>query len=465
METAAAHIPQDPKGNLTQGPVGSHLLRLTVPMIWGIAAIVSFQLVDTYFIAKLGKTELAAISFTFPVTYFIFSFTMGFGIAMSSVASRLIGEGRREDVRRVSTHGLVIALIVAALISVIGIIAHDRVFAALGAAPETVGLIREYMLIWFAGNLFMTLPLVGNAAIRATGDTLSPAVIMLVAAGINVVLDPILIFGAFGIPAMGMKGAALATVFGNFCAMTAGLYVMGRRKKLLLPLTDLRFDKWKDSLRRILIIALPVGLTNGIGPFINGTIVGMLALHGEAAVAAYGVATRIEAFAFIILMALAIGMAPIVGQNWGAGKPARVLETIRLTISFNIIWSIAIAVILILAAHPVAALFSTDPEIIGLTVLFFWLVPVSYVFSNLVNGWCSVFNATGKPQRSFAMIILKMIVLTLPCAWLGGHLMGAYGIFLAIAAVNTASGLAFHLWSWRTFTRRDAPVSAARPAT
>ncbi len=463
MKPSEKPSPRDPKGNLTEGSVRDHLIRLSVPMIWGIAAIISFQLVDTYFIAKLGKTELTAISFTFPVTYFIFSFTMGFGIAMSSVASRMIGEGRHEDVKRVSTHGLLLVALVAGLVTIVGVWLHDPVFAALGATPETIVLIREYMIIWFAGNAFVTLPLVGNAAIRATGDTFSPAMIMCLAAGINVVLDPLLIFGGLGIPAMGMQGAALATVFGNSCAMLAGLYIMAQ-KDLLLTLSNLHFDKFKDSMRRLLVIALPVGLTNGIGPLVNAAIVGMLALQGEAAVAAFGVATRVEAFAFIILMALSIGMAPIIGQNWGAGKPARALEAIRLTLSFNIVWSVSIAIMLMIFARPIAALFSSDEDIISMTVLFFWLVPISYVFSNLVNGWCSVFNAIGKPQRSFSMIILKMILLTLPCAWIGGMLMGTYGIFLAIAAVNTACGLAVHFWSWNTFTRRDSPSLISRAA-
>lgn len=456
---------RDPKGDLTNGEVKHHLIRLTIPMIWGIAAIISFQLVDTYFIARLGTTELAAISFTFPVTYLLFSFSMGFGIAMSSVASRLIGEGRFEDTKRIATHGIIIAGILAAIITILGVASHDWVFSLLGASKEMTALIREYMLIWFAGNAFITIPLIGNAAIRATGDTFSPALIMCLAAGINVILDPLLIFGGFGIPALGMKGAALSTVFGNFCALIAGLYIMSAQKNLLLPLSELHLNEFKDSLKRLLVIALPVGFTNSIGPVISAAIVGFLSIYGDSAVAAYGIATRVEAFAFIILMALAIGMAPIVGQNWGAGKPARALEAIRHTISFNIVWSVSIALILMLMAAPIAGLFTEDEQITELTVMFFWLVPASYVFGNLVNGWCSVFNAIGKPQRSLAIIVLKMIVLTLPCVWIGSMTMGVYGIFLALAAVNTACGLSVHFWSWNTFTCKDSvSLNAENPA-
>ncbi|MCB1680380.1 MAG: MATE family efflux transporter [Rhodospirillales bacterium] len=458
-------LPHSLKGNLTEGPVLKHLIRLTLPMIWGIAAIISFQLVDTYFISQLGTAELAAISFTFPLTYLIFSFTMGFGIAMSSVASRLIGEGRREDVRRIATHGLILSLIVAAIITGLGMLFHDMIFRLQGASPETIALIRQYMMIWFAGNLCLTIPLVGNSAIRATGDTFTPAVIMSIAAFSNIILDPIMIFGWFGFPAMGIKGAALATIFGNSGAMIAGLYVMSRRKNLLLSLNDLHLDRFKDSMKRLLTIALPVGLTNAITPAVNFAIVGLLSKYGEEAVAAFGVASRIEAFAFVILMALSVGMAPIIGQNWGAGRTERTVETLRLTISFNIVWSLFIAVILMTFAAPVAGLFSDDPAVIGYAVIFFWSVPVTYTFSNLINGWGSAFNAIGKPQRTFMMIVLKMVVLTLPCVWLGSKVLGVRGVFLGIATVNLAAGLTFHLWSWNTFTRRDQADRLAASAS
>lgn len=195
----------------------------------------------------------------------------------------------------------------------------------------------------------------------------------------------------------------------------------------------------------------------------NFIIVGLLSKYGEEAVAAFGVASRIEAFAFIILMALSVGMAPIIGQNWGAGRLHRTVETLKLTISFNILWSLAVALILMLFAQPLAALFSQDQKIIGYTILFFWIVPISYIFSNLINGWGSAFNAIGKPQRSFTMIVLKMIVLTSP-RLAGQPMARRKGVFIAIAAVNTAAGLAMHLWSWRTFTRTDQAHRAAAAA-
>lgn len=442
-------LPYANKGDLTIGPVKGHLVRLSVPMIWGIFAIISFQLVDTFYVSLLGTKELAALSFTFPLNYAIFSVTMGFGIAMSSVLSRLIGAGKEEDVKRITTHGLLLVFMISLGIAGLGMSFHDPLFRLMGATEDMIPLIRDYMMIWFAGAVFITLPLVGNAAIRATGDSLTPSIIMTVVAVVNLILDPIMIFGLFGFPRLEIVGASLSTVFANGCAMLAGLYVIGIRKKMLLPISDLRMNEFGDSAKRLLSIALPAGLTNAIQPLVSAFIIALLAAYGPEAVAAFGVAGRVEAFAFIILMAVSIGMAPLVGQNWGAGRFERVHETLRLAIGFNALWSLFIAIILGLFAGPIAGLFSEDKMVVETTRLFFWIVPLSYVFGNLIQGWASAFNAMGRPERAFAMIAIKMIVLLLPAVYVGEKLGGLNGIFWAIAFVNILSGIGFHILSLR----------------
>ena len=219
-------------------------------------------------------------------------------------------------------------------------------------------------------------------------------------------------------------------------------------------------DLFGDSARRLLSIALPVGLTNAIPPAVNAVIVTLLAGSGAAAVAAFGVVTRIEAFAFVILMGVAIAMGPIVGQNFGAGKFDRVHDTIRLAMRFNIGWSLFIAIVLGLLAEPVAGLFSDDENVIRYAMLFFWIVPFSYAFSNIVNGWASAFNAMGMPRRSFVMIVVKMLALMIPAVWIGHKLGGVNGLFCAMATVNLVTGTVFHLWGWRTCKLREEKALA-----
>lgn len=438
--------------DLKTGNIRKHLVRLTIPMIWGIAAIVSFQLVDTYYISLLGTTPLAAMTFTFPVTFFVFSIIMGFGIAMSSVISRLIGEGREDDVKRVTTHGLFLVFGIGCVLAAIGYFFRDAIFAAMGADEEMRPLIHDYMTIWFFGAPFMATPFAGNSAIRAGGSTLAPAVIMVSVALLNAALAPLLVFGLFGLPRLELQGAAIATVISNMVAMAAGLYILGARKKMLLPLRQLEWPKMGDSCRRLLFIALPVGITSAVGPIVNMITTSLLAKYGQEAVAAFGIASRVEAFAFVILMALAVGMSPIIGQNYGARNFERVDETLRNAIGFSMIWCIAIGGILMLFAQPVAAAFSQDPVVVYYTTVSFLIVAPSYMFSSLVNGWSSAFNAMGRPQISFSMTIIKMLVLMVPCLLIGAKLGGVIGIFAAISLVNIVTGFAFHLWSRKLCT-------------
>lgn len=458
MTTEAKPLPYANKGNLVEGPVRKHLIRLAAPMTWGIMMMISFQLVNVFFISLLGDTKiLAAISFTFPVTYLLFSFLMGFSIAMASVVSRLIGQGGQEIVQRVTSHGLLFGFLISLLITAVGIWGHDALFRMMGANEEMLPLIKQYMHIWFAGLIFVSVPLIGNAAIRANGDSATPAMIMTGAALLNVVLDAVLIFGLLGFPRLELQGAAIGSVIANGFAFVACFYVLVFKQRLFsFRVAFAQIKMFGDSVKRLMFIALPAGITNSIQPMVNAIILSLLAKHNVEAVAAFGVVTRIEAFAFVILMGLAVGMAPIIGQNWGAKRYDRVNETLHLAMQFNILWSLAIALVLGVFAKPIAGIFSDDPQVIFYASHFFWMVPFSYALGNLVNGWASAFNAMGMPQRAFVMIIVRMVLLMIPAVYIGNHFGGVIGIFIAIAAVNVVTGLFFHLTSWQFCKQRAA---------
>lgn len=436
------------KGNLTSGPITGHLIRLTLPMTWGIFALISFQLVNTYYISRLGTQELAAISFTFPITYAVFSLFLGFGIATSSVASRLIGQGLNEDATRTTTHSILLVLIMGAVIAVFGSLSLRPLFASLGATPAQIGLIADYMHIYYAGAFFICLPIVINAALRARGSALLPAMILTLAAVTNAVVDPFLIFGLAGLPQLGLKGAAISTLLSNIFASGVGIYFLHQRGAISARyLSDLSL--LKDSLKRLLVIALPAGIASALPSIVNSVLLALLANHGTDAVAAYGVANRVEAFCFIIMMGLASGMAPIIGQNYGAGQFARVRETIFKAVLFCVIWSLSTAVILYVFATPLSGIFSQDENVRKLIILYFTLVPVSYAFGNIVNGWVSALNAMGKPKPAASMLLLKLVVIMIPALYIGQAMAGVAGIFMAIAIVNFMTGIIFHLWAWK----------------
>jgi putative MATE family efflux protein len=437
------------RGNLIDGPIGPLLFKMAAPMTWGIFASISFQLVDLFYIGLLGTETLAAISFTLPVTLAVFSLVLGLGIGCSSVLSRKIGAGDHQDVRRLTIHALILGAIIGGFLTILGLACSDNLFTAMGASDTMRPIIHDYMNIWLLTIPFIALPLIGNAILRAHGKAIIPAYLMTGGAIANVILSPIMIFGFMGVPAMGVAGAAGATLIINILTVLALLYILLRGK--FFNIQSMSFDQFKNSAKQILMIALPAGLTNMVTPVATGIITGLLAQHSTQAVAAFGIASRIEAFAFIVIMGLAGGMAPIIGQNWGASLFERVRDTLQHAFRFNIYWSFFICAIMALFAAPIASIFSNDPDVIQLAQYYFWIVPVSYAAGNLVPGWASAFNAMGAPERAALMILIKSFIIMIPACYIGSHFAGYVGIVCAISLTNLLVGSTLHAYGWHQF--------------
>ena len=187
------------------------------------------------------------------------------------------------------------------------------------------------MVPWLAGVVFVVIPIVGNSAIRATGDTKTPSWIMMIAAGVNAVLDPLLIFGYGPFPELGIKGAAIATVISYISIMIAGLWVLGKRERML-TISWPGFAEILLSWKALLYIGIPAMLTQLLFPISNAVLTRIAADLGEDTVAAFGVGTRIESIAMIGSMALSSVLIPFIGQNFGAGKNDRIIQANRFSI-------------------------------------------------------------------------------------------------------------------------------------
>ncbi|MGL5974604.1 MAG: MATE family efflux transporter, partial [Aeromonas sobria] len=314
-------------------PIPVVLRQMTGPMIFGIIAILAFNLVDTFFIGMLGTQALAAISFTFPVTFVVTSLAMGLGAGLSAVIGHTLGQGKHDEAAHLATDSLFLAVIMVALLSVGGALTIKPLFTLLGASAELISLIHDYMLIWYLTVPMLVLPMVGNAAIRATGDTKTPSVVMAVAGLVNGVLDPLLIFGIGPFPEWGIRGAAIATSISWLMAMLVSLYILRHREGLLLWRLSARprlFQHW----RSLLHVAVPASFTNMLNPLANAVLMTFFAGLGTEVVAAYGAASRVEALLLIVMMALASVLAPFISQNCGAGNPARAKAALQSCMGF-----------------------------------------------------------------------------------------------------------------------------------
>ena len=428
------------RNNLTEGSVLNTIVKMSVPMIWGIMSVIGFNLVDMYFVSTLGENELAAISLTFPVVMFFASLALGVATAVSSLVSRSLGKNDLTKVRRYTSDALTFALLLVIAASTLGFITIEPLFSLLGANEKTMPLVKDYMSIWYSGMIFVAVPMAGNGAIRAKGDTKSASLIMMVAAITNVILDPIFIYGYLGVPAMGMKGAAVATVIARGITLVASLSILHFKYKML----DFKRPKLSDAVtswRRILFIAIPASGSNVIQPLVLSIITGVVARYGDHAVACFGVVSRIESFAMIVVIAIASSMGPIVGQNFGAMKLERIGQAFYSSVALSFGWSILISFILTTFSTELIGIFNQKDEIIKLGMLYLSVVPMTYGFTAIRMITCSSFNAIGRPYTSTLIIVLNMIVILLPLVLLGASFAQVKGIFYAQGMANILAGL------------------------
>ncbi len=445
-------------GSLTSGPIGKTLVTLSAQMLVGIFSMVAFSLVDTYFVGQLGPDELAAMGYVLPVAMVVMGLAFGLGTGTATVVAQAIGQGDRYRVQRLTTDALTLSLVVVALLIVVGLATMDPVFRLLGAGPKTLPLVKEYMTIWYAGMLFLVVPMVGNNAIRSSGDARTPATIMTVAVGVNAVLDPLLIFGLGPFPRLELAGAALATVIARATTLVVSLYVLHYKHQML---TGVR-PRWREGVRSwadVLYVGLPNAATNLVLPLGAGIVTRLVSGYGDAAVAAFGVASRIDMFAMMPVMALGAILGPFVGQNWGAGLGDRLRAAVDLSLRFCLAWGAAVAVPLALFAAPLARLFNDDPAVVETLVLYLALVPVGYGIRSAVNLTKVVMNSLNRPIPGSVVTLGQMFGLYVPLAWAGAALFGLPGIFIGGAVSGGIAGV----WGWGWMVRciRSSGRSAA----
>ncbi len=437
--------PRPPNAILTEGPVQKTIIKLAWPMILGMVGMVGFNLIDMFFIGKLGTAPLAAISITLPVVLVVGSLALGLGIGASAVISRAIGEGNHSQVQRLTTDALSLALIIVAIVVTAGLLTIDPLFRLLGASEELLPLIRQYMRIWYPGMIFLIIPMVGNNAIRATGDTRTPGLVMLGAVGINAVLDPLLIFGPGPFPRLELTGAALATLFARAITLMIALWILIFRDRMVtfyIPKLKECINSWKS----ILYVGIPAAGSNFILPLGMGLITRLVAEYGSAAIAGFGVASRIEMFILIVVSAFSSVLAPFVGQNLGAGKIGRVREAIVCTQRLMFFWGAVNFIALRFTAPYLAALFNSNTDVVRVATLYLALVPVSYCLRGVMQISAGVLNVLHRPLHATALMFIWVFLLYAPLAVLGSVLLGLKGIFIAAMGSGLIAGPLTFLW-------------------
>lgn len=428
---------------LIEGHVSQQLRVMAVPMVWGLMATMSLNLVDTFFIAQLGRAPLAALSFTFPVIMVLTSLAIGLGAGTSSAVARAIGEGDSSKARRLATDAMSLTLIISVSVCLLGWFMLEPLFLALGATPELIPLIRGYMSIWFFSAPCLMVPMVSLAALRAMGMSQVQGYLMSGAALMNALLDPIFIFGLFGFPSLGLQGAALAALLTRMMMMVVALYILHYRLHMLVnPFAA--WHKLRSSWSMVVHVGIPAMCANVIIPLASALVVMMVARYGTDAVAGLGIAMRIEPLALIVFYALSGVIGPFFGQNLGAGKHDRLVEAARVLALFCMSFGLLLAFLLWLFGDVIVGVFGDHREVIEVAVFYLSIVPISYGAYGVVMSVNAAFNGLGSPWPAMVLSAGRVLFIFLPLALLGQWLWQMPGLFIATALSNIVIGL----WAW-----------------
>lgn len=429
------------------GP-GRTLFRQTWPMIFGVLAMLGFQLVDAAFIGHLGVGPLAALGFTVPVMQLIIGTQVGVGIATTALVSRAVGAGEHARARGLGGLVLVCGAGVMLMLCLLLWLFRGAILAFLGADPGLVPLIEGYWVPWLCSAWLGAVLYIGYSVCRAHGDTRLPGMLMVLTSVINLVLDPLFIF-VFG---WGLPGAALATIV----AFSVGL---------VLVLPALRARAWLsfrlDATPLAPAIRALAGMTGPamLGQWLPGIsavlATSLVAGYGDTAVAAWGLGTRLEFFSIVAVLGLTMSLPPLVGNCLGAGDHAGIRRVVRVALRFILVWQATIALLWLVLNLPLSRLFTQDPAVAETVRQYLVIVPLSYSGLGVCMLLVSVCNALGMPMRALLISTARLFVFYLPMLWIGSAVAGLQGLFVGALLGNCAAGAGAYVLYRQALSRLD----------
>jgi putative MATE family efflux protein len=439
--------------DLTNGPVGKNLFYLSLPIVIINLLQVTYNIADTFWLGQLSKDALAAITFAFPLVFFLISLGMGVSVAGSVLIAQFEGNNRRDRVDFAASQTITFFTALSVILGALGYFFIGRIVRLMGASPDVAVAATGYMQIVSIGLFFMFGFFVFMSLMRGYGDTVTPMILMFVTVVLNIVLDPFLIFGWWIFPAMGVEGAAIATVFSRGLAMLVGLYLLwsGRRGiEISLPL--MKPDP--GFLKKMLHIGVPASIeSTGRSISVNALVAVIGLTFADTIVAGYGIGVRIFSMIFLPAIAVGKGVETMTGQNLGAGNFDRAGESPWIATKYTFAILTSIGVLTFVLARPISAIFTTDPAVADVSAQFLRYVALSFGFIGVLRAYTGSFRGAGKTITAAVISIATLGLIRLPIAAFAAPGFGAEGVWAAFFISNILGGAIAYGWyqrgTWR----------------
>ncbi|QGA80166.1 MATE family efflux transporter [Candidatus Nanohalobium constans] len=439
--------------NLLDGPVGKNLFYLSLPVIVINLLQTMYNLADTFWLGQYSNGALEAITYAFPLVFFLISLGMGLAVAGSVLVAQNEGSGNRKKRNYAASQTIMFSALASVIIGAVGFLFIGDFVPLLGASGQVAAAATSYLQVISLGLFSMFGFLVFQSLMRGYGDTVTPMLLMLGTVILNIIIDPLFIFGAGPIPELGVTGAAIATVFARSLSLIIGVYILFTGSKgIQISLSQMKPDL--SFFKKMIGIGIPASAEQtGRSISVNALVAVVGVIFAGTVVAGYGIAVRIFSMVFLPAAAVGRGVESMTGQNLGAGNYDRAAETARFGAKWTFIILTALGAVTFLFAQPISSVFTKSTEIASVSAEFLRYVSFSFGFIGVLRAYNGSFRGAGKTLTAAAISITTLAVIRLPIAYFGALEIGTEGVWIAFFISNVGGALIAYLWyqrgTWR----------------
>lgn len=418
-------------------PVGKLLIYMSVPTMFSMLIQALYNIVDSIFVARFSEEALTAVSIAFPLQMLLFAFAIGMNIGTCSVISRRLGAGLEKEASNAAETGYAIDLCLYLLFVLIGLLFSGPFVRLYVTYPALAEMSVTYLRICLCFSIGVFIATLCEKMIQATGNTIQPMIVQGSGAIFNIIMDPILIFGYFGLPAMGVKGAAIATVMGQCFSMILGLIFLAKNKYIKVKLTRPSMDK--SSFSDIIKVGLPAVVMQGIGTVMTGAMNAIVITFNVLATTAFGVYFKLQSFVFLPVFGLNSGLLPIVSFNYGARNRQRMMQALKLGMIIAFVFMSLGTVVFNFFPDALLSLFNASGDMIEIGEKCLRTISLSFPIASISIIVMSLFQAKGDGYLSMIVSIVRQIGFLIPSAWLLGHFFGLDAVWYSFVIAEVAA--------------------------
>lgn len=421
-------------------PMGKLIMNMALPAMFGMLVIALYNVIDSLFVARISQEALVAVSLAFPIQNLTICIGVGTGIGVSSLISRRLGASEQDDANDAARHGMFLSILNGIGFAIFGLIITPFFYNAFTSNADVLAQAQTYTYIITIASIFVFVGIGSEKVLQATGNMKTPMIQHILGAVVNIILDPILIFGLFGFPAMGVAGAAIATIIGQASSMVFSLYMLYRRpQRVCASFKGMRIKK--SVIKDIYNVGFPSIVMQSITSVMIVLMNGILAGFTEVAVSVLGIYFKVQSFVFMPVYGIAQGSLPILGYSYGAGDRQRLTQGFKIATFISLGIMIAGMVLFNLFPAQLIGAFSSSPEMIELGSYAFKIISFCFPFSAIGIIASTMFQAVARGGFSLALSFMRQLIFIIPLAYILGHLAGVNAIWLSFPIAESLAAV------------------------